>query len=150
MGHFHGRAIVECVKPELWEVQGEFFYVATNHDVIRVPQWYLTDCASVPRPLWWLYPPYDYPYDAPAMIHDRLYETHTVSRDGLLVIVDQAYCDALFREMLAARGASSFEQALMFRAVWMFGASAFASGPERGIARRTLAHARAVALERTV
>jgi len=43
------------------------------HQEITIPKGFVTDYASVPRYLWWLYPPVG-GYDDAAVVHDYLYE----------------------------------------------------------------------------
>lgn len=55
---------------------------------IVVPVGFVTDFASVPRPLWWWLSPHDY-YSKAAIVHDYLYWTQRCSRqqsDNILLI----------------------------------------------------------------
>lgn len=46
---------------------------ATTYGRIVVPAGFVTDGASVPKPLWNLFPPLDGDYDAAAVLHDYAY-----------------------------------------------------------------------------
>lgn len=48
-------------------------YRSASGVVYTVPEGFITDGASVPRPLWWLYPPFGDDYEAGATLHDYLY-----------------------------------------------------------------------------
>lgn len=44
-------------------------------EYVRVEAGFITDFASIPRVLWWLWPPSQGPYLAAALVHDCLYKT---------------------------------------------------------------------------
>ena len=46
---------------------------AKNSNTITVPEGFITDLASVPRPMWWAIAPFD--VARAAIIHDLLYKT---------------------------------------------------------------------------
>lgn len=59
----------------LWGLTQDLVYWPSNgHDPIIVPRGFVTDLASIPRPLWWWLPP-DGPWAKAAVIHDFLYYT---------------------------------------------------------------------------
>jgi hypothetical protein len=60
----------------LWGLQRELIYVAGAawRDTITVPAGFVTDLASIPRPVWSFYPP-DGPWVKAAVVHDFLYYT---------------------------------------------------------------------------
>ena len=78
-----------------WKLHDEFTYTTDAGVVIHVPVGFLTDLASVPRPLWWLFPPFG-KYLPAAIVHDKLYSDH---RQGLSE-VSRAYCDAVLLEAM--------------------------------------------------
>ena len=58
-----------------WYLREEFSYDVGSEgsgDTIKVPVGFVTDFASVPRPLWWLFPRWG-KYGNGAVIHDYLY-----------------------------------------------------------------------------
>jgi hypothetical protein len=58
-----------------WELQKEFSYRTDEGGTATVRAGFEFDFASVPRPLWWLYPPtglQDNPYGIAALVHDWL------------------------------------------------------------------------------
>jgi hypothetical protein len=61
------------IGPGHWQVNADLKFEITEGSVICVPPGFVTDGASVPRPLWWLYPPFEGDYDAAAVLHDFLY-----------------------------------------------------------------------------
>jgi hypothetical protein len=72
--------------------------------LIVVPAGFETDGASVPRPLWWLYPPLGGDYDRAAVVHDYLYrEAERLEGDdhGHL---SRAEADRIFWEAMGAEG----------------------------------------------
>ena len=62
-----------------WVIRKDFGYAVGSEDsgeVIDLPTGFVTDFASVPRPLWWLYPKWG-KYGNAAVIHDYRSEEHT-------------------------------------------------------------------------
>jgi len=77
---------------------------------ITVPSGFVSDYASVPRGLWWLFPPHQYP--EPPVLHDYLYSHLGYSR---------AVCDAVFLDALQARQVPRWRRVCMYLAVRFFG-----------------------------
>ena len=69
---------------------------------------FLTDLASTPKAIWWLFPPFDSQWGMPALAHDGLYAGEIVSR----LKADQLLKDGM--EICAARLITRF---LFFSAV---------------------------------
>lgn len=84
---------------------------------IVVPRGYQTDFASVPRCLWWIYPPTG-PWAPAAVVHDWLYTQGEAAGD-------RAIADAIFREGMRVLGVSVDERTAMYLAVRVFGGSHF-------------------------
>lgn len=99
----------------LWETLETVVFVLPSGHRIEVPSGFLTDGASVPRPLWWLFPRVDR-YMAAAIVHDWLYRT-----GGKVEWQPQALgryeCDRIFFLAILACGCSPEAACLMFRAV---------------------------------
>jgi hypothetical protein len=49
------------------------FIVMVNHVIYNVPKGFETDLASIPRPLWALFPPHDSYTIGAAILHDYMY-----------------------------------------------------------------------------
>lgn len=61
-----------------WTLFDTFEYRLRSHDGaehVRVAVGFVTDFASIPRLLWWIWPPSQGPYLAAALVHDCLYKT---------------------------------------------------------------------------
>lgn len=67
---------VTPVGPQRWRLNTPLV-CDTDYGRITVPARFVTDGASVPRFLWFLYPPMDGDYDAAAVLHDFLYQRRT-------------------------------------------------------------------------
>jgi hypothetical protein len=78
---------------------------------VTVPAGFPTDFASVPRPLWPIFPPAG-PWCEAAVVHDYLYSSRACSR---------FLADALFRECMAHCGVPVWRRMLMYYAVRVFG-----------------------------
>ena len=89
---------------------------------IVVPNGFVTDFASVPRPLWWLVPPQDSRIAIPALVHDYLYRTHWISR---------RMCDEAIYLLMKHRGAGLFFRLAVFYALRVFGWYAWRKSTQR-------------------
>ena len=78
---------------------------------VSVPKGFRSDGASVPRALWWIYPPFGRYLEA-AVVHDWFCVTQSIS-----------YTDAaiVFREAMAVCGVNKWRRQKMFMAVKFFG-----------------------------
>ena len=83
---------------------------------VTVPEWFVTDFASVPRFLWRIYPPIG-DYWRSAIMHDYLYSRECTCSRFL--------ADALFRDAMAADGVPWFTRVVMYYAVRLFGGKHF-------------------------
>lgn len=106
----------------LQDIDGERFllltpllYKAANQKLFVVPTQFVTDFASIPRPLWWRYPKSG-PWNKAATLHDYLYVTNGVTR---------ARADALFLEALEACGVNWWTRRVFYSAVRVAGGKAW-------------------------
>jgi hypothetical protein len=86
---------------------------------IVVPEGFVTDFASIPRWLWWLWPP-DGPWRRAAVVHDWLYSRVGSSR---------FLADAMFRELIPDDEVGYWTRIAMFYSVRAFGGWARKRGP---------------------
>jgi hypothetical protein len=107
-----------------WELLADLRYQSAVYpSMLVIPRGFVTDYASVPRaPLTYLL--FGGRGNAAAVVHDFLYQLHI--RD-----VDKATADNVFREALTVLGYNGATCWTMYKAVDLFGAKAFASGPSR-------------------
>ena len=109
---------VQQVNEKEWELLEELEYHVGNEnstDIIKVPKGFITDFASVPRFLWWLFPPTG-KYSPAAVIHDYIYTYMVYSR---------AKCDDIFDEAMKVMGVNWLTRKTMYRSVQIFGASSY-------------------------
>ena len=92
-----------------------------EHSVV-VPVNFITDLASVPRPLWNIIPPWDNYIKDAAVCHDRMYETNEV---------DRATADSLLYYGMLVRGASHVGAYAVWTGVRLFGQSSYETGEKR-------------------
>lgn len=85
-------------------------------DVFYVPRGFLSDLASVPRLFWYWFPPDDPQYAAPAILHDKFYETHEVSRKD---------ADGIFYRQMRELKVSWIRRKLIYWAVRAAGSKAY-------------------------
>lgn len=119
MSSFTTRLILEPLDDgRRWRLVEPFTYDVGElggDDSITVPENFLTDFASVPRLFWRIIPPWG-KYGKAAVLHDWLYHVQDRSRRE---------CDKVFLEAMGVLGVSWFKRRTMYRAVRMFGWSAW-------------------------
>lgn len=106
-----------------WVIRKEFGYAVGSEDskeVINVPVGFVTDFASVPRPLWWLFPKWG-KYGNAAVIHDYLYWDQRCSKKK---------ADLIFREAMGVLGVNKLTSYILYRSVFWFGCFAWKSNQE--------------------
>lgn len=62
--HVTGRLHVVTIEGRYRDATGRLWHIPVDTQ---------TDGASVPRPLWWLYPPFGEPYEPAVVLHDDVY-----------------------------------------------------------------------------
>ena len=104
-----------------WVLRRAFSYHVGSEastTVITPPAGFVMDFASVPRPVWWLLPPWG-KYGNAAVIHDWLYASHLFAR---------AQADAIFLEAMGVLGVSKWKRWTMYAAVRLGGGWAYRKG----------------------
>lgn len=84
-------------------------------EVIRVPEGFVTDLASVPRVLWWLLPPHGR-YAKAAIVHDYMYD-HAVGT--------KAHADRVFLEGMKVLGVGRLRRNVMYWGARLFGRGSY-------------------------
>lgn len=93
------------------------FFLIVDDTVYAIPPDFITDFASIPRPLWFLYAPHESEIIAASVAHDYLY---TQSAH-----VERKYADDVFYNMLVKNGVSRGRAWLFWVGVRMFGWNSF-------------------------
>jgi hypothetical protein len=115
-----------------WYLLQGFKYVSRSGMEISVPQYFETDFASVPRLLWFLFPPYG-DYGPAACLHDWLYWSQ-----GQMGVMTKAQADSIFLEAMETSGVVAWKRTVLYKAVAKFGQFAWDSDgkiAEQGISR---------------
>lgn len=100
-GSFSGDPLIRKIDGQRrWRVEEPLAYRAWCGRVFLVPAGVVTDGASVPRPLWWLYPPFGGEYDRAAIIHDYLYQHAEVFEGDDDGHIGRGEVDGCFLEMM--------------------------------------------------
>jgi hypothetical protein len=97
-----------------WVLHEEFGYDVGEEgsgDTVDVAVGFLTDFASVPRPLWWLFPPWG-SYGNAAVIHDFCYWNQSQSRSE---------ADYIFLEAMGVLSVGGFTRKALYYSVRAFG-----------------------------
>ena len=116
MNHFDEKLTVTKVWDMEWMVWAPFTFYGSHQ--VTVPELTLTDFASVPRIFWAILPP-DGQYAQAAVLHDYLYQTHTLTR---------VEADKLFLEAMECLGVALWKRQVMYWAVKLFGQPAYDKG----------------------
>jgi hypothetical protein len=124
--HFIGDVDVKLLPSGFWRLDHSIMYVS-GRGGIRVPHGFVTDFASVPKLLWFIFPPTDPRYAEAAVLHDRLYEHHIMSRKD---------ADGVLFEAARATGCTLWRAWCLWLGVRLGGHSSYVSGPARQIMRR--------------
>jgi len=104
-----------------WEVERGFSYDLGRRgggDKITIRKGFKTNFASVPRFLWWMFPPYHPDYGKAAVIHDYLWGLQEYSK---------RYCDAVFYDAMICLGCSPSKAEALYQAVNLCGGKAWKS-----------------------
>ena len=99
----------------LWTLLAPLEYAMGEEEspyVIRVPAYFQTDFASVPRLLWWLISPTDPGVGKAAVLHDYLY------REGFL---GRRMADAIMVEAMRVLGVPAWKRGAIYLALRLFG-----------------------------
>lgn len=99
---------------------------ADGQEFVRVMAGFETDFASIPRFLWWLWPPVGDDYDGAALIHDCIYKTGYVScNDGSIRWVTRAEGDGIMNEAMEVAGTPTWKRRPIFSGVRVGGRRAW-------------------------
>lgn len=94
--------------------------VKINGELVIIPKGFVTDMASIPKPLWWLLSPQYSGFVYPAVVHDYMYRcpsNHT-----------RYFADSVFYSSLLQENISNFTARKMYYAVRVFGGRTFQKG----------------------
>lgn len=120
MSSFTSPLYLEYLDGRRWRLLAGFSYSTAigGGKEIFVPAGFETDFASIPRGLWNLFPPTG-SYGKAAVIHDFLYRMWGTSR---------ADADKIFLEGMEVLGVNWVTRRVIYRAVRLFGGTAYARG----------------------
>jgi len=115
MSTFTTPAILKLLDNKLFVVEEKFEFKLDHpelgKDVIKVPKDFVTDLASTPRALWWLFPPIGR-YAKAAIVHDYLY---------VAAYKNKRFADKVFYEAMGVLGVPLWKRKIMYLAVKLFG-----------------------------
>ena len=128
MSRFVGRLDITPIGKRRWELLAGLAYHADDDwHVIIAPRGFTTDFASIPRALWWLYPPYGDTWGMAAVIHDYLYATQLLEEWQF----PRKWADQMFLEGMIVLGANWFRRTVMYQAVRLCAGAAWKKHGER-------------------
>jgi hypothetical protein len=96
------------------------YYSAVLRHEVTIPAGFECDGRSTPRPLWGVVPPVG-PALWAAVPHDHLYTVGGYFIDENRVVIDQATADAVYRELMIARGFPRWKSWWSYAALRLFG-----------------------------
>lgn len=113
----------EILGRQLWVVKKDFSFYLDDEQRKRavIPRGYLTDGASVPRPLWSLIPPWG-SYGQAAVMHDWLCEYLRVwdTKENKWIPITRDECDNIFNIGMKALGVPNTTRRVMYSAVKVY------------------------------
>ncbi len=122
---------VEYLDGDHWLLHEPFIYIlgpdTSGKERVEVPKGFVTDFASVPRPLWNILPPTG-KYGKAAVIHDFLYQRRAVTTflNGLAIrFVERGEADAILNEGMEVLGVSRFTRWIVYYGVRIGGWAAW-------------------------
>jgi hypothetical protein len=134
---FTGKAVLVLLQDKahpstragrsLWALERPLTYRVRPGETITVPAGFVTDLASVPRPLWVLYPP-DGPWAQAAIVHDYEYKTlgsgvwNGHRGNSRPAPYTRAEADSILRQAMADLGIPEADRDIIFAGVRAGGA----------------------------
>ena len=118
MSSFTTPADLRMLDNYCFELLSRFEYHVGEYpspNVIAVPAGTVTDLASVPRPLWVIFPPHG-KWAKAAIIHDYLYANGIGTKE---------FADKVFLEAMEILGVPKTKRTLMYWAVRLFGRGSY-------------------------
>ena len=94
-------------------LEGFVFIPIDGKSIIRVPEGFVTDFASIPRFFWRMWPPVGGDYDKAAVVHDYLYDN-----PGDRTRVE---CDDVLKDAMETLGVGRFTRFCIYRGVRLGG-----------------------------
>lgn len=88
-----------------------------DSDIYTVPDRFITDLASIPRPLWFLWSPHESALIAPSILHDYFYAGR--------IKVTRKYADDVFYYHMLHEGIGKPQAFIFWWGVRVFGNSSF-------------------------
>jgi len=109
---------------DLWFTDDEFtFYIGVVKDqkYVIVPDGFFTDGATVPRFLWWMFPPWGV-YGQAAVLHDFLCQNLRLTKNGDNpdLTVSQTEVDKIFEMAMKVLGTPWIKRKIMYWAVHLY------------------------------
>ncbi len=108
------------IGPQLWKLTSPMI-IHVKGVTYTVPTDFITDGASVPRPLWRIAPPMTGRHAEAAVLHDYLYSLDC----KLYSTTSHEVADRIFLAAMKGMGTSLFVRSLIFAGVYAFGFPAF-------------------------
>lgn len=127
MSGFLSRLRLDYIDGHVWEVVEPFEYCLgepNGPERVIVPVGFLTDFASIPRPLWGWLPPTG-KYGKAAVIHDALYQNRQImARSDVTLgawyvarLVERGEADSILKEGMEVLGVSRFVRWIVYSGV---------------------------------
>jgi hypothetical protein len=107
---------VDYIDGREWRLASDFLYRLADGRVCTVRKGFVFDWASIPRPLYWLYPPAGSsgnPYGVAALVHDWLYSHRKIAGQT----ITRRDADRVFLEIMRYVGCRWTLARVMYRAV---------------------------------
>jgi hypothetical protein len=121
VNNFLGPLRLDYIDGRAWQVVEGFTYrigTPDGEEFVAIPPGFVTDFASVPRLLKWLWPSPGGLWDKPAVVHDFIYRFGYVERnDGTIRYVTRLEGDGIFNEGMTVTGTRVMARRCLYRGV---------------------------------
>ena len=112
---FTEALVIKQLPAYRWQLFLGFSFISKTGLEVKIPKGFITDLASVPRPLWWFISPAG-KHSQACVIHDYMYDNALFTKET---------ADKLFFEALQELGVPSVRAWVMYFAVKFFGRGAY-------------------------
>lgn len=116
-GRWIQKPWLEHVKGKVHVIVRAGLYESADGITYDMPEGSLTDGGSVPRPLWWLYPPFGEDDEPAFVLHDRLYKDAELFAGDDHGHLSRGRADALLKEAAEALDYRRSGAAMIFAGV---------------------------------
>ncbi len=109
---------LEYIGYKKWKLMETFrVWSKENKSLISVPKGFVTDLASTPKFLWFIFEPFNKNYMEPSIVHDFLYNKKSSHK------FNRKEADKIFLQLMKEYGANKLKRNLIYLGARLFGST---------------------------